>query len=374
MQTELRLLSVAMVLSVGVAAGQGPSRVHYSLSPEMRIDGDPADLSAVTFVLPTRTGGVVLGQLQDRMLRYFDANGRPMGTFGRSGEGPGEFRQMVTGGLKADTVWVFDLTLLRLTPVTPDRKLLRTARASSGSGFPPYVRAVFGPDSLVLWGHGTPRNGRFERAYIRGKAEPVGIFPPSLPTSNLPVIADFPPFGCSARSGAAGIAIPYCHRPTEAASGDGGRVAVLTKPDGADSQDYHLTVLSRAGDTLISRNYHPTRFPMRPAVYRKAVDELLAQVRGNAADVAGLREKMPAPAFYPPATFALFDDSGRLWIGQRIENGQYWEILDREGRVLGDVRVPTGVRIEAVTANKVWAVEATSEGIESVIRYRLQSR
>ena len=273
MQTEWSLLSIAMAILTGVAAGQGPIRVHYSLTPEMRIDGDATDLSAVTFVIPTRAGGAVLGQLQDRTLRYFDANGRPIGTFGRSGEGPGEFRQMVTGGLKGDTVWVFDLTLLRLTLVTPDRKLLRTARASSGSGFPPYVRAVFGPDSLVLWGHGAPRNGRFERAFLRGKAEPVGIFPPSLPTSNLPVIADFPPFGCSARSGAAGIAIPYCHRPTEAASGDGGRVAVLTKPEGADSQDYDLTVLSRAGDTLISRSYHPTRFPIRAGVYWKAVDE-----------------------------------------------------------------------------------------------------
>lgn len=374
---RLSLCAVLWLLAALVtwrgANGQSPPGTTYDLVREVRIDGQAANLTPITFLVPTETGGVVIGQRQDAALRIFDATGAPSGTLGRRGEGPGEFRQMVSAGLKRDTVWVYDVTLYRITFYSVSKgKLLRSVRVDPGAGFPPTVRAVFGPDSLVLWGNGAPRNGRRERAWLRGQAEQPGLLGSAAVARSFEVIADFPPFGCFARAETAGIGIPHCHRPTEAASGSARRVAVLTKPEGATADGYHLAVLSTAGDTIYSRSYRPPRFPMNPQVYRKAVDDLLAKVPASAKQTASLRAQMPEPSHYPPASFAFFDDGDRLWVGQRLEKEQYWEILDPTGRVVGDLRTPDGVALEAAIKGWVWGVETDRDGVESVVRYRLR--
>ena len=356
-----------------VANCQSPPRSTYQLVREVRIDGQTQNLSPISFLVPTEAGGVMVGQGQDAAIRMFDATGAPSGTLGRRGEGPGEFRQLLSGGLNRDTVWVYDGSLYRITFFSVSKGgLLRTARVDPGAGFPPTVRAVFGPDSLVLWGNGAPRNGRRERAWLRGQAEQPGLLGSAAVARPFEVIADFPLFGCFARAETAGIGIPHCHRPTEAASGRGRRVAVLTKPEGASADGYHVAVLSTGGDTIYSRSYRPPRFPMNAQVYRKAVDHLLAKVPASAKQAASLREQMPSPPHYPPASFAFFDDRDRLWVGQRTETGQYWEILDATGRVIGDLRAPEGVAIEAAMKGWVWGVETDRDGIESVARFNLR--
>lgn len=367
------LTLVAIPLTWRVADGQSPPRPSYELVRELRIAGSSANLSPITFLVPTEAGGVVIGQRQDDAIRLFESTGALKGTLGRRGEGPGEFRQILSGGLNRDTVWVYDGSLYRLTFFSiATGKYLRSVRVDPGAGFPPTVRGVFGPDSLVLWGNGAPRKGRRERAWLRGQAVRPGILGSAAVARPFEVIADFPPFGCFARAETAGSAIPHCHRPTEAVSGNGRRVAVLTKPQDAAAEGYHAAVLSPRGDTIYSRSYHPPRFPMNPRVYQRAVDDLLARVPANAKQAASLRAQMPSPSHYPPASFAFFDDGDRLWVGQRLEKGQYWEILDPTGRVVGDLRTPEGVALEAAIKGWVWGVETDRDGVESVVRFRLR--
>lgn len=371
--TNALLGALVISLTWRVADGQSPPRSTYQLMREVRIDGQTQSLSPISFLVPTEAGGVMVGQRQDATIRMFDATGAPSGTLGRRGEGPGEFRQILSAGLSHDTVWVYDGSLYRITYFAVSKgRLVRSVRVDPGAGFPPTVRAVFGPDSLVLWGNGAPRNGRRERAWLRGQAEQPGLLGSAAGARPFEVIADFPPFGCFARAEAAGIGIPHCHRPTEAASGSARRVAVLTKPEGATADGYHVAVLSTGGDTIYSRSYRPPRFPMNPQVYRKAVDDLLAKVPASAKQAASLKEQMPSPSHYPPASFAFFDDGNRLWVGQRLENGQYWEILDPTGRVVGDLRTPDGVAIEAAIKGWVWGVETDRDGVESIVRFGLR--
>lgn len=52
-------------------------------------------------------------------VRFFSSDGRLEGSFGRPGEGPGEFQRIETmGRLVGDTIWVHDLNLRRLTLFT----------------------------------------------------------------------------------------------------------------------------------------------------------------------------------------------------------------------------------------------------------------
>lgn len=367
------LTLLAIPLTWRAADGQSPPRPTYELVRELRIAGSSANLSPITFLVPTEAGGVVIGQRQDNAIRLFDSTGASRGTLGRRGEGPGEFRQILSGGVNRDTVWVYDGSLYRLTFFSIAKsRFLRSVRVDPGTGIPPTVRTVYGPDSLVLWGNGAPRNGRRERAWLRGQAVRPGLLGSAAVARPFEVIADFPSFGCFARAEKSGSAIPHCHRPTEAVSGNGRRVAVLTKPQDAASDGYHVAVLGMRGDTIYSRSYHPPRFPMNPRVYRRAVDDLLAKVPASAKQAASLRAQMPAPSHYPPASFAFFDDRDRLWVGQRTEAGQYWEIIDLSGRVVGDLRTPEGVTLEASIKGWVWGVETDRDGVESVVRYRVR--
>jgi len=61
-------------------------------------------------------GTVVIGDLHGGAVRYFDEAGRQVASFGRFGEGPGEFGQVNwLGQCAADTVLVWDTQLSRLT-------------------------------------------------------------------------------------------------------------------------------------------------------------------------------------------------------------------------------------------------------------------
>ncbi|HQW66021.1 MAG TPA: hypothetical protein PLJ23_03220, partial [Gemmatimonadales bacterium] len=106
--------------------------------PDIRISPEQHDLTDVGFIAWARDGSIAIGQAQDQAIRYFNAQGDPIGRIGRSGEGPGEFRMMLRAGWLGDTLWVFDNMLRRVTLIAPPIRLLRslpvpqTARLASG--------------------------------------------------------------------------------------------------------------------------------------------------------------------------------------------------------------------------------------------------
>ena len=67
-------------------------------------------------------------------VRIFDASARHVTTFGRTGEGPGEFRRLGLGRAVGDTAWFYDSGLQRITAVllgAKPRELSGTTRADA---------------------------------------------------------------------------------------------------------------------------------------------------------------------------------------------------------------------------------------------------
>jgi hypothetical protein len=92
----------------------GPGYVGYPGSIVQRSDGVFALLDA---------------QDQDRV-KFFDEEGRYLRSFGRRGEGPGEFRiTNLIALLPGDSVEIYDLGNRRFTVISPDFALGRTSRA-----------------------------------------------------------------------------------------------------------------------------------------------------------------------------------------------------------------------------------------------------
>lgn len=98
------------------AVGPPPPRT-LSLVLELRIDAADADLSPVGWIAVAKDGTIAVGQSQDHLIRCFDARGASLGTFGRDGAGPGEFRYLTIQGWLGDTLWVSDVGVRRRHPV-----------------------------------------------------------------------------------------------------------------------------------------------------------------------------------------------------------------------------------------------------------------
>ena len=65
---------------------------------DLRIDANAHDLSPIDWISVAPDGAIVFNQPQDSLLRFFDAQGKSLGTFGRGGAGPSEFRIMAAHG------------------------------------------------------------------------------------------------------------------------------------------------------------------------------------------------------------------------------------------------------------------------------------
>jgi hypothetical protein len=101
----LRLLTSAAVLCLAATvAGAQDTDPTWSLEPELRIgslDDGPYALSSVSHVVVSpRTGAVFIAQFG--RIGVFDAAGRHLRTFGRRGEGPGEFSRVAALAWSSD--------------------------------------------------------------------------------------------------------------------------------------------------------------------------------------------------------------------------------------------------------------------------------
>src|SRR5688572_17587113 len=85
-----RFLVVAVTLvSPPLLGAQEPPA--WRLARDLRIDAGEHDLSPITSLAVSPNGNIAINQQQDGLVRFFDAGGKPLGTFGRRGQGPGEF-------------------------------------------------------------------------------------------------------------------------------------------------------------------------------------------------------------------------------------------------------------------------------------------
>ncbi|MBT8395857.1 MAG: hypothetical protein KJN92_02775, partial [Gemmatimonadetes bacterium] len=101
-------------------------------------DGDPAEeFFRVTspFLLPD--GGIVVPLPRFGEVRVFDSHGTLTTTLGRLGEGPGEFRGLISAWPRGDTIETFDGRLRRVTRFYPDGSMETISINAEGAGYRP---------------------------------------------------------------------------------------------------------------------------------------------------------------------------------------------------------------------------------------------
>ena len=96
-------LMLALSAVPPVAAAQEPLRDVRSYGAAEFSD------ESIRWVTVSDRGRVVIAQDKTNRLYFYAPEGNVLGTFGRSGDGPGEFRLPLGEGWVGDTLWVNDM-------------------------------------------------------------------------------------------------------------------------------------------------------------------------------------------------------------------------------------------------------------------------
>ncbi|MEP6833838.1 MAG: hypothetical protein ABJB74_10605 [Gemmatimonas sp.] len=109
-------------------------------------DADTPDFSIFTRVSRLRGGRFVVGPVNGRKdIAVFTADGKFERMLGRTGAGPGEYRSPANCGVfLGDSVWVFDVTLRRLSIFGPDLRFVRSMP------FVDHRSLAFAPSGVII--------------------------------------------------------------------------------------------------------------------------------------------------------------------------------------------------------------------------------
>jgi hypothetical protein len=115
-------------------------------------EGDPAQeflQVRAPFVLPS--GQIVVPLAAFGEIRIFDPDGRLATTYGRPGEGPGEFRDLSSAWVRGDTIEAFDAELVRITRFHLDGtpEVVRLNPSALGYRLDSAIPGAFGDGWLV---------------------------------------------------------------------------------------------------------------------------------------------------------------------------------------------------------------------------------
>ena len=289
-------------------------------------NGGPEEFGRVTTAMLGPGGEVYVGDAQNREVRVFGLDGEHRRTFGREGEGPGEFPGHINS-----LAWVGD----RLLAID-----LIGGRINEYSS------------------EGEPLGQRVAPGYWGGTGPGEGLSP----------VGGDEAYSQSMVRGATGLSLVYVGQNSAGETGDtirapedpwdqsitceynngwlwffeniyGPRLALHPGPGGTMYQaktDIYRIALTRGLDTL--------RIIERTLPAEELSDEEWAAVSGKFE--AGLRERRGAsceparpvrPETKPFINQISIAPDGRLWIEAFGAAGNRWDVFDREGRLLGSV-------------------------------------
>lgn len=313
------------------------------------VDGpEEYQFSSIVGVERLADGRIMVADRRAAQLRFYDADGRFLDAYGRSGSGPGEFRWMLwAGAYRGDSLAAWDGTARRLTVLDPATRQGRTQtielpqRQEEGRAgalvvqIPGTVSGVFADGTLLVMptiivpvdpGKPVSQEIVFERYSPDGAPldTVAAIVWPELRISAGNAAVELPP-PFRPRFVSAIHGVRFYHGPGEAYeirvyTADGALERVIR----ASHRDLTVTEAAREAYREQQRS-------------RAKDDATRAQIERALADVE-------FPATLPPYARMLVDAEDHLWVQDYLlpghEGPTTWSVFDAEGRLLGVVELP----------------------------------
>lgn len=368
-------LALAAAACSADAAGKdtaAASSWRLSESPVVSIgavDGDPDhQLFRVSDATVLRDGSIVVVNTGNSTLAVYDREGRFATRIGGKGQGPGEFEvPLWVESLDGDTLVAWDSRLRRLSYFDRTGRLVRMTTLSDADGT--FLEAV----GLLADGSFLVSRGPDVFAMMQGQS---GVWrdstalqrfgPDGRRTGTLGPFPDDEMYLLDRPGGFAWNNLPFGRRTLLAATRHGlyvgdsgtGEIAVLA-PDG-----------TRSG---VLRSPHDPWKVSRDDIARYKQERL-----SRVTDVDRRKETEQILAEAPfPETSPLFGDmavdpDGNVWVQAHPRPGQEttpWAVLGRDGRILGEIALPSALKVYEVGRDYVLALRHDDLDVEHVELY-----
>lgn len=356
----------------------------WTLESDLRIgsvDDERNAFSRVVGILPATDGSAFVLDLEQRAVTRYSAAGEPVTRFGRQGQGPGEFSFPTRIGWwkGADSIWVADGSLGRLSVFSVDGEFGRTIPVEQGGYGPVANRTMTHPLAGGVLGRVLQERGEGDWGPVRvvrpgeGDGPPREIARADRSSDEIPIRAS--PLGPGS------IRDPIADGPLLAFSPDGATVFVVDReaPPTADSAVVRVHATRADGASLWE-----TTLPYQPVMIEEAVrDSVIDWVRGvfeefgdrSPREIDAILERtFDFPHYYPPVHAVIPADDGALWIvWDRVGGGTEATVIDRAGSRVADVSFPDGRadRLTAIAGDYAWSIDLGDFDVPILRRYRI---
>ena len=358
--------------SAGVLIAESPLEAsgdqwRLQLPPVLRIgrseggDDGPDLFGRIMQVIRMSSGDIAVAEGLAGEIRVFDDDGGHLRTFGRRGEGPGEFASLWTiAELPGDSIVAIDPRGGRVSLFTSSGTFVR-------SFLIPRLPGASAPNVVGWLDDGTLLIDARTRSPSRDTRDQSTHFLYAVQRDGevLGTLGEF----TGQQLGRNGYAMAFSGRAEFAA---GGNLAWY-----GHSSRFELVGHDRSGSVL--RIVRVDRVPR--AVTQAEIDESRAAVEESLRGMSGPAvERIRATEFastHPVHDRLLSDEAGNLWVeryrSDPVEDSgtREWDVFDDEGRLIGFLATPGDFRITWSGAQFVLGVHSDSLGVETVRMYRL---
>jgi hypothetical protein len=327
-------------------------------------------LDGVTGAHRSQDGTIAIVNGGTQEVRVFDSTGTHLRTFGREGQGPGEFRSMAMAGVVGtDTLAIVDVGNDRFTMVHPVHGFVRQSIVSDDVVRYLYTQGVFSDGSVVFL-------ETFDDAAMEGMPEGLNrgeaFFRSANPDGSLGT--DFGrikgmELELEARVNQDGepwtrqIRVPFGKQPFGAVGGD--RLYL------SESDEFEIQVRHQSGELARilrldqkTRQFTPRHHQLyvEVTVARSSTEESRRRLRR-------VLEEQPYPGEFPAHDRMMVDGLGYLWILEvRIpgEGDPAWLVFDPDGQLQTRVMTPKGVEVLEIGPNYILGVSEDELDVEHV--------
>ena len=335
-------------VSIGAREGEGPYMLHRARDALILADGR-----------------IVVANMGSHELRVFDASGIHVATWGRRGEGPGEFNPLLqVHRWRGDSLLALYSPANHLSVLDSEGNVGRTFTLARDDSF--FRVEAVSPVGAIVNSDWLPRSlddglSRTEETYRVKDAE----------GDELSLLGSFPGTEWfSVWSGTSGwiVEISHAHRISTFAWGD--LVAI------APNDTYEIRAFGLDGTLKrIVRRDHDLVAPTAAHIDAE-IEERVARIpeEERAERRRELREdsqEVPLPETFPAFAAAKADLVNHLWVREYEIPGEgasnpVWTVFDPEGQVLGFVETPAGLDIYEIGEDYILGLATDELGVEYI--------
>ena len=345
-----------------------------SIGPKTLTDtGSPDEFGGVTSVALGPDDEVYVADGRNFEVRVFGLDGAHRRTFGREGEGPGEFQALSSLAWAGDILLTMDPMLGRVGEWSGEGEWLGQRRTRGRiTGWPGPRFYPVGPDEVYRLALGSSYETSFGSAlrslYVGLNSR--GATGDTLP--ELPEPSDASPSAIFCQYGEGyltAFTIPFAPSLLEHPGPGGVMYSAFTG-------DYRIAVTRNHGADTVRLIQRPLPAePVTDAEWEERTrdfEEWRAENRDAECEPSGPTRYATKPILGP---FEIATD-GKLWVTVRRTDGDLWEIFDTEGRLLASVprppHKPTGVAPAFGASGHLLTIRRDSLDLDHVDVWRLE--